>query len=142
MLKLIQAKGILQDLVVVVSLVHTLVESFGSASDLYRKLKRKGREIVDGSDHEGRHRKPLRRRRDSDSDSDKSFHTRIRRRRSKSKIREKEESSDSDEESIYSSGVILKREYERGYDRLGEKFAIGDCTCSPFPCRRHRTDEL
>jgi hypothetical protein len=128
-LTLIQAKHILQDLVVVVSLVRTLAESFGSASDLYRKLKRKGKEIREGSDDEDRHRKPLRKRRDSDSDSNSSSFRKRLRRRSKSRKREKDY-SDSEEESIYSSGAVLKREYDRGYDRLGERFAIGDCTCS------------
>src|SRR4051812_15414345 len=71
-----QAKGVLQDLVVVVSLVRTLTESFGSASDLYRKLKRKSKSGSHGSDdaeedRKTRHFRRGRKPRDSSSDSDR-----------------------------------------------------------------------
>ncbi|CAN9311352.1 unnamed protein product [Alternaria alternata] len=106
------AKGLLQDLVVVVSLVRTLTDSFGSASDLYRKLKRKA-----GA-------------KDSDDEDDK-FHIQIpsRRRRRDSMFgsgKSKGDYSDSEEELIFTSSSQIRAEYERGYRKLGEPFARGD----------------
>ncbi|RYN52133.1 hypothetical protein AA0114_g5016 [Alternaria tenuissima] len=108
------AKGLLQDLVVVVSLVRTLTDSFGSASDLYRKLKRKA-----GA-------------KDSDDEDDK-FHIQIpsRRRRRDSMFgsgKSKGDYSDSEEELIFTSSSQIRAEYERGYRKLGEPFAHGDVT--------------
>jgi hypothetical protein len=126
--KLTQAKGVLQDLVVVVSLVRTLSESFGSASDLYRKLKRKSKIHINDDEDEGDEKK-LRRRfsrrhRDSSSDSD---HDRGRHHKTRWGSRpRKDESSDSEEELILSLSSQVRAEYERGYKRLGEPFARGD----------------
>lgn len=133
-----QAKGILQDIVVVVSLVRTLTESFGSASELYRKLKRKREELEDGSDDERRHR-PLRRRSDSTSDSDERKRDRLRRwarHRSRSKSQRRGDYSDSDEESIATSSTRVREEYDRGYHYLGERFARGDCMSPGFAVRQ------
>jgi hypothetical protein len=130
--KLAQAKGVLQDLVVVVSLVRTLTESFGSASDLYRKLKRKSKpdSHSSGDEKEERHkrqRKPLRRRRNSSSESD---HERSHRRPhvSWNLGSKKDDFSDSDEELVCTSSSQVLAEYDRGYRKLGEPFARGDCT--------------
>ncbi|KAL1796888.1 hypothetical protein ACET3X_005428 [Alternaria dauci] len=108
------AKGLLQDLVVVVSLVRTLTDSFGSARDLYRKLKRKaGANDSDDEDDKVHFRNPLRRRRrDSLFESEKS----------------KGDFSDSEEELIFTSSSQVRAEYERGYRKLGEPFARGDVT--------------
>lgn len=128
--KLIKAKGVLQDLVVVVSLVRTLTESFGSASDLYHKLKRKSRSDSRSSDDdkekdEKRRRRSFLRHRDSSPDSD---HERSRDRRVKwSASARKEDYSDSDEELIVTSSSQVLAEYDRGYHRLGEGYARGDC---------------
>ncbi|OCL01369.1 hypothetical protein AOQ84DRAFT_220367 [Glonium stellatum] len=105
------AKGALEATVVVVSLVHTLVDSFGSMSDLYRKLKKKEDKSFDS-----RYDLPDRRRREDDIEA-----TYGRRRR-----RREDDYEDSDEESIYNSGSLIRQEYDRGYSRLGEQFAVGD----------------
>jgi hypothetical protein len=107
-----QAKGLLQDLVVVVSLVRTLTESFGSASDLYRKLKRKSGKRDSGDEDDEYHiqRSLHRRRRDSMFGADKR----------------KEDYNDSEEELICTSSSQIRAEYERGYRKLGEPFARGD----------------
>ncbi|KAF2856741.1 hypothetical protein T440DRAFT_484857 [Plenodomus tracheiphilus IPT5] len=118
-----QAKGVLQDLVVVASLVRTLTDSFGSASDLYRKLKRKSDSKGHDGGEESDSTRPAHRRRDSGSDNDRP------RRRS---VRwnldglRKSEYLDSEEELICKSSVQVRAEYERGYRRLGEPFARGD----------------
>ncbi|KAH7406101.1 hypothetical protein DE146DRAFT_433718 [Phaeosphaeria sp. MPI-PUGE-AT-0046c] len=123
------AKGVLQDLVVVVSLVRTLTESFGSASDLYRKLKRKSRSVSrssdDAKDEDGKRRhKSFRRHRESSPESD---HERGRDRGVKwSAGAKKDEYSDTDEELIVTSSSQVLAEYDRGYRRLGEGFARGD----------------
>ncbi|KAH6877711.1 hypothetical protein J4E91_000668 [Alternaria rosae] len=108
------AKGLLQDFVVVVSLVRTLTESFGSASDLYRKLKRRsGKKDSDDEEDEYHTLRPWhRRRRDSMFGSEKR----------------KGDYSDSEEELICTSSSQIRAEYERGYRKLGEPFARGDVT--------------
>ncbi|KAF1913891.1 hypothetical protein BDU57DRAFT_454979 [Ampelomyces quisqualis] len=117
------AKVVLQDLVVVVSLVRTLTESFGSASDLYRKLKRKSRPDSPSSDdakgdREKRRHKSFRRRRNSSSESDRG---RGRRHRvSWGGGTKGVDYSDSDEESICTSSSQVLAEYDRGYQKLGE----------------------
>jgi hypothetical protein len=128
--KLTQAKGVLQDLVIVVSLVRTLTESFGSASDLYHKIKRKSKSASHGSgdekeDQKKRHRRPIRKRQDSDSDSDheRGRHHHI----SWNLSSKKDDFSDSDEELLCTSSSQVLAEYDRGYKKLGEPFARGDC---------------
>jgi hypothetical protein len=115
-----------------VSLVRTLTESFGSASDLYRKLKQKPR-ADSRSDHDdnGRRerekprRKPLRSRRDSSSDSDQQ---RDRPRHVSWNLDfRKDGYSDSDDELIFTSSSQVLAEYHRGYRKIGEGFARGDC---------------
>ncbi|KAF2867900.1 hypothetical protein BDV95DRAFT_164798 [Massariosphaeria phaeospora] len=125
------AKGVLQDLVVVVSLVRTLTESFGSASDLYRTLKRKRKESDDTEHESPERRRPLiQRHRDSDSDHDIRRAGRLQwRDKSKDRSRsrsKKRDHSDSDGESIETSSSMVRAEYERGYHYLGDKFAQGD----------------
>ncbi|KAF1833828.1 hypothetical protein BDW02DRAFT_361449 [Decorospora gaudefroyi] len=107
-------KGLLQDLVVVVSLVHTLTDSFGSARDLYHKLKRKThlKDSDDEDDSSNSFRRPLHKRHDS------AF----------GPGRRKEDCSDSEEELIRTSSSHIRAEYERGYRKLGEPFARGDLT--------------
>jgi hypothetical protein len=127
--KLTQAKSVLQDLVVVVSLVRTLTESFGSASDLYRKLKRKSKLESDSSNdakdtQERRRRGSLRKRRGSSSDSARE---RGGRRHTSWIVGSKDDFSDSDEEIISTSSSQVLAEYDRGYRKLGEPFARGDC---------------
>jgi hypothetical protein len=126
----VQAKSVLQDLVVVVSLVRTLSESFRSASDLYRKLKRKSRADSHSSDdgkddREKRHRRPFRKRRDSGSGSDRErdHHRHVR----WNLDVKKDDYSDNDEELISTSSSQVLAEYDRGYRKLGEGFARGDC---------------
>lgn len=98
--------------------MRTLTDSFGSASDLYRKLKRKaGAKDSESEDDEFHIQRPLRRRRrDSLFGSGKS----------------KEDYSDSEEELICTSSSQIRAEYERGYRKLGEPFARGD---GMFPSR-------
>lgn len=126
---IMQAKGVLKDIVIVVSLVRTLTESFGSAGDLYRKLKRKSKSKSSSSDEEEERkprRRPSRKRRDSSSDAEKD---RGRHRHLRWKLNPKdEEFSDSDEELIVTSSSRIREEYDRGYRKLGEAFARGDCT--------------
>lgn len=122
----------LQDIVVVVSLVSTLAKSFGSAGELYRKLKKKAKNTKKGlkkdikqeleehlSEHEDFHR------RDARSEDGKDHHRWRSRSRSR---RRRDESSDSDKESIERSYDLVRAEYDRGYHRIGEKFAVGDRT--------------
>jgi hypothetical protein len=94
--------------------VRTLTDSFGSASDLYRKLKRKaGAKDSDDEDDKFHIQRPSRRRRrDSMFGSGKG----------------KGEYSDSEEELICTSSSQIRAEYERGYRKLGEPFARGDGT--------------
>ncbi|OAL56644.1 hypothetical protein IQ07DRAFT_13651 [Pyrenochaeta sp. DS3sAY3a] len=118
------AKDVLQDLVVVVSLVRTLTDAFGSASDLYRKLKRKSHSRIcsDDDDRDGRHHHPLERRRDSCNERGRerlahiAYHSAPRR----------EDWSSSEEELICTSSAQVRAEYDRGYRKLGEPFARGD----------------
>ncbi|KAF2476423.1 uncharacterized protein BDR25DRAFT_65895 [Lindgomyces ingoldianus] len=126
--KLPQAKGILQNLVVVVSLVHTLMDSFGSASDLYKKLKRKEKRIEEDVEVlKERHGMSPRRRSDSDDSDERPDRHGGRSRRSRSRgSRRSADYSDSDEESMCTSGALVRQEYERGYRHLGQKFAVGD----------------
>jgi hypothetical protein len=104
--------------------VRTLTESFGSASDLYRKLKHKSgkKDSVDDEDEYHIQRPLHRRRRDSMFSSGKR----------------KGDYSDSEEELICTSSSQIRAEYERGYRKLGEPFARGDGLFpSPFklkPC--------
>jgi hypothetical protein len=114
---------------VVVSLVRTLTETFGTSSDLYRKLKRKARADSHGSDdakedRPKRHRRHSRFRRDSSSDSDRKRDSHPISWKVDSK---KEDYSDSDEELICTSSSQVTKAYDRGYQKLGEGFARGDC---------------
>lgn len=114
-----QAKYVLETVVVVVSLVHTIMDTFGSTSDLYRKLKKKQEKVKEDVELlKGRHDIPPRR------DSEEHSYQTSRRRRRKDR---ENDYSDSDEESIDTSGPLIRREYERGYHHLGHKFAVGDC---------------
>ncbi|KAL6151138.1 hypothetical protein ACJBU6_10129 [Exserohilum turcicum] len=103
-----QAKGLLMDLVVVASLVRTLTDSFGSASDLYRKLKRKSNP------------------KDSDDEDDKLFIRKSFHRRRDSGVGK--DACDSEEELIFTSSIQVRAEYDRGYKKHGELFARGDST--------------
>lgn len=116
----------------VVSLVRTLTDSFGSASDLYRKLKRKaGSESHSGDDAKEDRTKRRRRyshfQRDSGSDSDRKPARHHIRWKLGSKT---EDYSDSDEELICTSSSQVTKAYDRGYQKLGEGFARGDCKTS------------
>ncbi|KAF2796087.1 hypothetical protein K505DRAFT_348193 [Melanomma pulvis-pyrius CBS 109.77] len=140
--------GIQQNPKVVASLVHTLIDTFGSASSLYRRLKRERKaEESDDSIQDRRHVPLSRRRLDSDTDSD--FRDRRRRRLGRSKSRKGERSrsrsksrhrdaADSDEEAINAASELVLAEYERGHHYLGEKYAVGDRKATrslipPFP---------
>ena len=92
------------------------MDSFGSMSDLYRKLRKKEEKTA-----ENRYDLIDRRRRDDDIEA-----TYGRRRR-----RRENDYEDSDEESIYSSGSLVRQEYDRGFNRLGDQFAVGDCERNP-----------
>ncbi|RMZ72283.1 multidrug resistance fnx1 [Pyrenophora seminiperda CCB06] len=108
------AKGLLEDIVIVVSLVRTLTDSFGSVKDLYRKLKPKSiQKDSDSDDDKHRFRRPFHSRRDSGFSMRK---------------KKEDEFSDSEEELICTSSVQVRAEYERGYRKLGEPFARGDTT--------------
>ncbi|KAF2192626.1 hypothetical protein K469DRAFT_717196 [Zopfia rhizophila CBS 207.26] len=121
------AKDVLQTAVVVVSLVHTLMDSFGSASDLFQKLKRKSKKVEAEVEEVRETHRPLARRRRDDSDDDYEFRERQERSRSRrGKSRGRSAGYDSDEESIYSSGALVRQEYDRGYHHLGQQFAVGD----------------
>ncbi|KAH8710198.1 hypothetical protein GQ44DRAFT_436921 [Phaeosphaeriaceae sp. PMI808] len=125
------AKGVLQELVVVVSLVRTLTESFGSASDLYRKLKQKSKSDSHSSSdknvqREKRRLRPMRKRRSSSSSSDSNQDQGHRRHISWNLGASKEDYSDSDEEAVCTSSSQVLAEYDRGYRKLGEGFARGD----------------
>lgn len=118
----------LKDIVVVVSLVHTLTESFGSAKDLFLKLKRTSKKADSSDEEDGdrKHRHRLsRRHRDSSSDSEsgKGRHHHLRWKRRP----EEDPFTDSDEELIVTSSSRVRAEYDRGYNKLGEPFARGDC---------------
>ncbi|CAO2657471.1 Nn.00g035970.m01.CDS01 [Neocucurbitaria sp. VM-36] len=114
------AKGVLQDLVVVVSLVRTLTDSFGSASDLYRKLKQKSH-TRNNDDEKAQEHKPLHTRRES-----KASHQLENRYQTGWNDARKDHYSDSDEELICTSSSQVRAEYDRGYRKLGEPFARGD----------------
>ncbi|KAI1546523.1 hypothetical protein PtrCC142_000110 [Pyrenophora tritici-repentis] len=106
------AKGLLEDIVIVVSLVRTLTDSFGSVKDLYRKLKPKSKQKDSDSEDDKHHfRRPFHSRRDSGF----SVHK-----------KKESEFSDSEEELVCTSSIQVRAEYERGYRKLGEPFARGD----------------
>ncbi|KAF2132325.1 hypothetical protein P153DRAFT_383213 [Dothidotthia symphoricarpi CBS 119687] len=113
-------QGTLQEAVLVVSLVRTLTSSFGSAVDLYRKLKRRGHDEED--DTKDHYRTQSRRRRDSALDHawDRHHHPNL-------KVgSRKDHYGDSDEKDLTTSSFYIQAEYDRGYRELGEKFARGD----------------
>ncbi|CBX94472.1 hypothetical protein IAQ61_009684 [Plenodomus lingam] len=116
------AKEVLQEVVLVASLVRTLTNVFGSASDLYRTLKRKSDSKSQDGEDSGSTR-PEARRRGSSSDTERPRRRSVR--WNLANLR-KNEYVDSEEESIYKSSVHIRAEYERGYQRLGEPFARGD----------------
>ncbi|KAF2691929.1 hypothetical protein K458DRAFT_7827 [Lentithecium fluviatile CBS 122367] len=133
-------RGILQELVVVVSLVRTLASSFVSAGHVYRRLKKRSKDVKGHiKDHleedQGRekgkekHEEHDRRsRRDSHSDDDQGRRRLSHRRwesRSRSR-RRRDDSTDSEAESIDTSAALVRTEYDRGYQILGERFANGD----------------
>lgn len=92
--------------------MRTLADSFGSARDLYKRLKRKSSSINSDDEDEKFHISMLSRgRRDSEFGS------------SKNKGRD-----DNESELIFTASVQIRAEYERGYRKLGESFARGDCT--------------
>lgn len=109
---------------VVVSLVRTLTDLFGSASDLYRRLKSKSDPKTDEGGQDSGPARPTLERKDSASD-----HDRPRRRSVRWNLDHLRESEymDSEEELICKSSSQLRAEYERGYRHLGEPFARGDC---------------
>ncbi|KAK3217347.1 hypothetical protein GRF29_1g2764697 [Pseudopithomyces chartarum] len=122
-------KDVLQDIVVVVSLVSTLAKSFGSAGELYRKLKKKTKNTKKGlkedikheiEEHLPGHEHSDRR----DSHSDDRHHHRW---QSRSRSRHaRDESCDSGKGTIERSHQLVQSEFDRGYHLIGEKFAIGD----------------
>ncbi|KAF1958606.1 hypothetical protein CC80DRAFT_15332 [Byssothecium circinans] len=136
-----KTKDVLQELVVVVSLVRTLTEGFGSASDLYRKLKKKSKHAKkDIKDHikEGledhlqedvdEHRRKHGRSKSTGhlEDDKRAHHHHMHlgsRDRSK---RRRDDSRDSDVESIDTSSPLVRAEYEHGYRIIGDKYAVGD----------------
>jgi hypothetical protein len=114
--------GVLQDPVLVVSLVRTLTDAFGSAGDLYRKLKQ-GPESDDEDDRsKGRRRRPPRRRDSPSSDRERGLGRLLGK-----KNKEKESDSDPDEQLISEASSQILAEYDRGYRKIGEPFARGDC---------------
>ncbi|KAF2814909.1 uncharacterized protein BDZ99DRAFT_515672 [Mytilinidion resinicola] len=117
-----QAKGVLETVVVVVSLVRMITDTFGSTSDLYRKLKKRKEKVKEDVDEWGeKHGIPFRR-----DSSEEDSHRGSRRSRSRRHRRDRDHDYDSDEESIDTSRSLIEREYERGYHHLGHKFAVGD----------------
>lgn len=111
--RFVQAKGLLQDLVLVASLVRTLTDSFGSASDLYQRLKRKSSPI------------------DSDDEDDRFHISMLSRRRRDSGLgmsKKDKDACESEGELIFTSSAQVRAEYERGYRKIGESFARGDGT--------------
>ncbi|EUC47696.1 hypothetical protein COCMIDRAFT_89326 [Bipolaris oryzae ATCC 44560] len=106
------AKGLLTELVIVASLVRALTDTFGSASDLYQKLKRKSSP--------------------RDSDDEDRFHiSMFGRRRRDSGFGMSGSSKDlceSEGELIFTSSAQIRAEYDRGYRKIGESFARGDAT--------------
>jgi hypothetical protein len=114
--------GVLQDPVVVVSLIRTLTDSFGSASDLYRKLKRSSGSDDEDDGPKGRRRRPPRRRDSSSSDRDRGLGRLL-----GNKNKEKDSYGDSDEQLISEASHQIQAEYDRGYRKIGEPYARGDC---------------
>lgn len=107
------------------SLVRTLAESFGSASELYRKLKRKSQSdsTDDEADERGkRHHTSSRKRRKSSPDP-----SRERDRRHHISWDRNGDQSDNDAEAIRKSESQVLAVYEHGYQELGEPYARGDC---------------
>ena len=128
-----QAQNVISNLVVVVSLVQTLISSFGSAREIYKELKRKEKKVeekVECFDEQERERKPLRRRRRDDyrGEALERLGWRSWGRRGRSA-----EYSDSGEELIETSSTLVTQEYDRGFLQLGQKFAKGDCTALLLP---------
>jgi hypothetical protein len=114
--------GVLQDPVLVVSLVRTLTDSFGSAGDLYRKLKQGPGSDDEDDRSKGRRRRPARRRDSSSSDREHGLGRIL-----GNKNKEKENDSDPDEHLISEASSQILAEYDRGYRKVGEPFARGDC---------------
>ncbi|KAF2000724.1 hypothetical protein P154DRAFT_193549 [Amniculicola lignicola CBS 123094] len=121
-------KDVVQNVLVTATLVHTLMECFGSASEIYRKLKKKKRKLEQELGEDFGLKKPLQKRSTSRFRAEYEYEGTDdlrHRRRSKSRRRD-DDGDDSDAESIYSSGPHVRAEYDRGYHYLGEKFAVGD----------------
>ncbi|KAF2643138.1 hypothetical protein P280DRAFT_467214 [Massarina eburnea CBS 473.64] len=120
-----KTKDVLQELVVVVSLVRTLTDSFGSASELYRKLKKKSKHVKEDikghieGDEDHHHRKYGRSRSKGRASSEDE------RSRSRGK-KGRYDSHDSDAESIDTSSPLVRAEYDYGYRFIGERYAVGD----------------
>jgi hypothetical protein len=108
--------AVLETTVDVSALVQTLSDTFLSACDLYRRLRKKqDREFGDLGRRRSFREYESRRssRRFSDDDGRRSFDN-------------VSIQIDSDEESMNNASYLVRREYERGYSRLGETFAAGD----------------
>lgn len=115
----------------------TLAKSFGSAGELYRKLKKKTKNTKKGlkedikheiEDHlsDGKH--------NGLKGNGPEGHQHHRNRRGR------DESCDSGRESIENSYELVRSEYDRGYHVLGEKYAIGDCTYILHPRAMDKAD--
>jgi hypothetical protein len=114
--------GVLQDPVLVVSLVRSLTDAFGSAGDLYRKLKQGPGSDDEDDRSKGRRRRPPRRRDSPSSDRERGLGRLL-----GNKNKEKESDSDPDEQLISEASSQILAEYDRGYRKVGEPFARGDC---------------
>ncbi|KAF1974303.1 hypothetical protein BU23DRAFT_598368 [Bimuria novae-zelandiae CBS 107.79] len=122
-------KDVLQDIVVVVSLISTLAKSFGSAGDLYRKLKRKTKNNKKGLEEDIKQEieEHLPEHGHTDHREPRYEEDRHRRWQSRSRSRHRrDQSCDSGKESIEHAYELVRAEYDHGYHHIGEKYAVGD----------------
>ncbi|KAF2235259.1 hypothetical protein EV356DRAFT_523238 [Viridothelium virens] len=116
---------------IIATLVSTLIGTFASSHNLYERLREKHQQEKrdEGQNQEIKklkdeidQMKKGKKGKDDDSSGSSSEDDRPRRRRSKSRRR----SRDNLLEYLDRSPALIRREYDQGYDRWGQRFASGD----------------
>lgn len=114
-------KDVPQDKAFVVSLVRVLTDAFGSAKDLYHRIKKKSNSDDDHDDAEYRHQSSQDRR-DSHSNLTEALGHHVR----WGLDRRERHHSDSEDDIICTASPQVQTTYDHGYRKLGEPFARGD----------------
>ena len=115
--------------------MSTLIGTFASSHNLYERLREKQKQEKkdEGQNQEIKLLKEkvdsLKKKKSRSDDSDSSDDERYRRKRSRSRRRSRNRlSRDNLLEYLDRSPALIRREYDQGYDRWGQRFAAGDGT--------------